>query len=92
MDDIHVGECVGVGFDPLYVVIEILETCVVVELAQSDNSPFLIRKEQWLKKRASDAKFRKLMSSKRRTGKSVPVPQMPKDFIGFTDSKGNVLS
>jgi hypothetical protein len=27
-----------------------------------------------------------------RTGELTPVPQMPKDFVGFTDDKGNVLS
>lgn len=39
-----------------------------------------------------DGTFKEVPYEERRTGKLTPVPQMPKDFTGWTDAKGIVLS
>lgn len=39
-----------------------------------------------------DGSTKEIPYEERRTGKLTPVPQMPKDFTGWTDSKGNILN
>lgn len=38
-----------------------------------------------------DGSMKEIPYEPRRTGKLTPVPQMPKDFVGWTDTNGNIL-